>query len=150
MGNIERISNTKNYRVRRPKQYDSFLNLLKDKDEGVFTTLKSALVFAAAVGFKHKIKLEFLEPGEPINYNLFNDFKDKPFIYAMALTEFDDVSYLHEDKFIETIRLFEEYAAGGLQYLDGILDKTNLKESIEVILADKRDDNIIDTIADDW
>ena len=42
----------KNYRVRRPKQYDSLLNNLKDKEEGVFSTLKSALVFAAAIGFK--------------------------------------------------------------------------------------------------
>lgn len=140
----------KNYRVRRPKQYDSLLNNLKDKDEGVFSTLKSALVFAAAIGFKQKTKLEFLETSEPIIFNLFNDFKDRPFIYAMALTEFDDVSYLREDKFLETIRLFEEYAAGGLQYLDGVLDKSNLKESIEVLLADNSDDNIVDSIVDDW
>lgn len=140
----------KNYRVRRPKQYDSLLNILKDKEEGVFSTLKSALVFAAAVGFKQQLKIEFLETSEPINFNLFNDFKDKPFIYAMALTEFDDVGYLREDKFLETIRLFEEYAAGGLQYLDGVLDKSNLKESIEVLLVDNAEDNIIETIADDW
>lgn len=140
----------KNYRVRRPKQYDSLLNILKDKEEGVFSTLKSALVFAAAVGFKQQVKIEFLETSEPINFNLFNDFKDKPFIYAMALTEFDDVGYLREDKFLETIRLFEEYAAGGLQYLDGVLDKSNLKESIEVLLVDNAEDNIIETIADDW
>lgn len=140
----------KNYRVRRPKQYDSLLNILKDKDEGVFSTLKSALVFSAAIGFKQQIKIEFLESSEPIIFNLFNDFKDRPFIYAMALTEFNDVTYLREDKFLETIRLFEEYAAGGLQYLDGILDKSNLKESVEVLLADYSDDNIIETIADDW
>lgn len=140
----------KNYRVRRPKEYDSLLNILKDKEEGVFSTLKSALVFAASVGFKQQEKIEFLETSEPINFNLFSDFKDKPFIYAMALTEFDDVTYLREDKFLETIRLFEEYAAGGLQYLDGVLDKSNLKESIEVLLVDNAEDNIIETIADDW
>lgn len=140
----------KGYRVRRPKEYDGLLNILKDKDDGVFLTLKSALVFSAAVGFKHKIKLEFTETSEPIIFTLFNDLTDRPFIYALALTEFDDVTYLREENFIETIRLFEEYAAGGLQYLDGALDKSNIKESIEMMLVGDSDDNLVGSIVDDW
>ena len=124
--------------------------MLKDKEEGVFATLKSALVFAAAVGFKQKARLEFSEGGEPIAFTLFDEHQEQPFIYSLALTEFNDVSYLREEKFFEAIRVFEEYAAGGLQYLDDVLDKSNLKESIEGILAENGEADLIGDIAGEW
>lgn len=138
------------YRVKRPKEYDELLNLLKDKDMGVFSTLKSALVFAAAIGFKKKLRLEFSESAEPIVFTLFNELTEKPFIYSLALTEFNDVRYLQEDGFEDMMKVFEEYAAGGLRYLDGILDKANIKESIEGILNERDDHDIITDIATDW
>jgi len=138
------------YRVRRPDQYDELLNLLKDKEDGVFSTLKSALVFSAAVGFKQNRRLPFSKTGEQIALSLFNEHLDLPFIYALALIENNDVSYLQEDKFLEVINIFEEYAAGGLQYLDDILDKSNLKESIEGLLSETGDSNLIDDIASEW
>ena len=140
----------KSYRVRRPKKYDDLLNLLKDKDEGVFSTLKSALVFSAAVGFKIKRRVEFKESGEPIALNLFNENYDQPFIYAMALTEYNDVSYLQEDKFLDVFKVFEEYACGGLEYLDVELDKSHIKESIESLLSDNSGSNGIDDISALW
>lgn len=126
----------KGYRVRRPRPHDEFLNLLKDREQGVFSTLKSALVFAAAVGFKEKQRVSFTDSGEPIAFTLFNEHKDQPFIYSLALTEYGDSSYLRDDKFLEVIRVFEEYAAGGLDFLDGFLDKSCIKESIERYLND--------------
>ena len=140
----------KGYRVRRPKQYDELLNLLKDKEDGVFSTLKSALVFSAAMGFKQKSRLEFSETGEPIAFSLFNEHQDQPFMYALALIEYDDVNYLQEDKFLEAMKTFEEYAAGGLEYLDNALDKSNLKESIEGLLADTGESDLIGDIANEW
>ncbi|MDB4542406.1 DNA phosphorothioation-associated protein 4 [Pseudomonadales bacterium] len=140
----------KNYRVRRPKEYDELLNLMRDKEFGVFATLKSALVFSASVGFKEGIKREFSESAEPIAFTLFNEHHDQPFVYVMALTAFNDVKYLREDFFSETIRLFEEYAAGGLEYLDDYLDKSNMKESIEVLLSDTESNGLIDDLAADW
>ena len=122
------------------------MNLLKDKDSGVFSTLKSALIFSAAVGFKQKRRLEFSESSERIAITLFSEHQDQPFMYMLALTEFDDVSYLRNENYSEVMRVFEEYAAGGLQYLDDVLDKNNLKESIEGLLVDKGDDDIINNI----
>ncbi len=140
----------KGYRVRRPKEFDELLNLLKDKDDGVFSSFKSALVFASAIGFREKRKLEFSDSSEPINWTLFNENQDQPYIYSLALSEFDDVSYLQEDKFLEVVKLFEEYAAGGLEYLDGTLDKSNIKESLEGILSKADDDSLLKNLADDW
>lgn len=140
----------KGYRVRRPKDFDEFLNLLKDKDVGVFDTLKAALVFSAAVGHKEGRRLPFASSGEPIAFSLFSEHQDQPFVYALALTEFDDVSYLREENFLETIKVFEEYAAGGLQYMNGLLDKTNLKESLEGLLTENRRSGLIDDLANQW
>ena len=140
----------KGYRVRRPKEYEELLNLLRDKEAGVFLTLKSALVFSAAVGFKQKKRLEFSESSEPIVFTLFNDHQEKPFIYSLALTEFNDVTCLQEDGFVPMMKVFEEYAAGGLRYLDGVLDKANIKESIESILSESEGDDLIFNIADGW
>lgn len=140
----------KGYRVRRPKQYDELLNLLKDKNDGVFSTLKSALVFSAAVGFRQNKKLEFKESAEPIAFTLFNEHQDQPFIYSLALTKEEDVSCLKEENFLEVMINFEEYAAGGLQYLDGVLDKVNIKESIESILSQDKEIEIISDISNQW
>ena len=140
----------KSHRVRRPKAYDDLLNLLRDKDEGVFTTYKSALVFAAAVGFKEKKRVPFTESGEPIALNLFSESQDQPFIFCLALTEYDDASYLQEDKFFEVMQVFEEYAAGGLEILDGCLDKAHIKESIERLLASGNDQDLIGDLAAEW
>jgi len=138
------------YRVRRPKEYDELLNLLKDKDDGVFATLKSALVFASAVGFKQKARLKYTSAGEAIALNLFSEHQDQPYIYCLALAEYDDVSYLQEENFLEVMRVFEEYAAGGLKYLDGVLDKSNIKESIEGMLADSDESNLLGDLAGEW
>lgn len=138
---------SKVYRIKRPKQHDDLLNLLKDKDVGVFDTLKSALLFAAAIGFKYKIREQFSDQGEPIAYSLFNESKEQPFVLSLALTEFVDVSYLREEKFLDAVKVFEEYAAGGLKYLDGYLDKQNIKESIEHLISDTEDFDIINDIS---
>ena len=140
----------KTYRVRRPKQYEELLNSLRDKETGVFETLKAALVFSAALGFREKHRVSFASSGEPIAFSLFSEHQDQPFVYSLALTEYDDVSYLRSERFLETIKVFEEYAAGGLEYLDGILDKANLKESLESLLADSGESNLIDDLAEEW
>lgn len=140
----------KSYRVRRPKLYDEFLNTLKDKELGVFDTLKSALVFSAAVGHRQKRRVPFTSTAEPIAFSLFSEHQDQPFIYALALTEYNDVGYLREEYFLETIKVFEEYAAGGLEYMDGLLDKANLKESLERLLTESDESELIDDLAGDW
>ena len=68
----------------------------------------------------------------------------------MALTEYNDVSYLQEDKFLDVFKVFEEYACGGLEYLEVQLDKSHIKESIESLLSDKSGSNSIEDISALW
>jgi len=139
------------YRVRRPKQFENFLNSLTDKDNGVFSTYKSALMFAAAYGFKHGKRVEFQDSSERINLSIFDINNDIPFMYSMALTILKDVSYLQDkdEKFYEVMKIFEEYAAGGLSLLEGALDPLNLTESILSRLHEE-DDPLVGITGDDW
>ena len=136
------------YRVRRPKEHDSLMKLLSDSEHGVFSSLKSVMVFSAALGFKEKKRIPFTETGERIDLNIFSE-RDRPFIYCLALTEFKDVSYLKEDKFEEVMTVFEEYAHGGLSFLDGYLDKNHIKESLESYLFSQEND-LVGTLVDGW
>lgn len=145
------MNNTiKSYRVKRAKRFDDFLKLLVSKEEGVFDTLKSALVFAAAVGFKQEKKLEFSDLGEGIPLNYFDERNELPFIYAMAISEYSDVNFLREENFLEAVKVFEEYAAGGLNYLNDILIMDNIKGSIESILHETEEIDLIEDLTDEW
>jgi len=140
----------KAYRIKRPKQYDELLNQLKDKETGVFDTLKSALVFAAAIGFKNKKRIPIEEAGESIAFNLFSETRDQPFVFALALSEYQDVSYLRDENFQDTAKVFEEYAHGGLHYLDGVLEKSTIKESIEGMLSEADNEDFVGGLIDSW
>jgi dnd system-associated protein 4 len=145
------MNNTiKSYRVKRPKRFDEFLKLLVNKDEGVFETLKSALIFSASIGFKQEKKMSFTDLGEGIPLNYFDDTRELPFIYAMAISEYDDVNFLREENFLEAIKIFEEYAAGGLSYLNDTLIKDDIKGSIESMLHDTEETDLIEDLTDDW
>lgn len=138
------------YRVRRPKQYEELINLLIQGEGGVFDSYKSVLLFTAALGFKKEIRVPFTDTSERVMFSFFGKTFEQPFVYCMAITEFDDVKYLKEENYENAFKAFEEYAAGGLQYLDGVLDKSSIKESIERILSE-RDDNVsISDIASEW
>ena len=123
----------KDYRVRRPKQHDALMNALKD--EGIFDSLKSVLVFAAAIGASQDIRKEFSDSAERIPLRIFNETQDIPFMLALALAKTNAVTNLREDNMEVVLKIFEESAAAGLDYLEGYLDQSNPKESIEQLLT---------------
>jgi dnd system-associated protein 4 len=138
------------YRVKRPKEYVDLLQELRDSETGVFDSLKSALVFAAAVGFKNKIRIPVVSSAEQIPLNLFNENKDLPFIFALALSECKDANCLRDENFQDTVKVFEEYAHGGLSHLEGALDRSHMKESIERLLAETDSNAVDDLIKPLW
>ncbi len=140
----------KHYRVRRPKQHEELIKLLASKDEGVFDSLKSVLVFSAAVGYKAKNRQAFSETSEPIPIHYFSEGRDIPFIYTLAIAEFKNVDFLREENFKETITVFEEYAAGGLTVLSDEITSFNIKETIEGMLSEAKPTKLIDDIASYW
>ena len=124
----------RDYRVRRPQQYDSLISVLKA--EGVFSSFKSVLIFAAAIGFKQEKRIEFSDSSEKIPLHIFSEDIDIPLINCIALAETGDVNILRRESFEKALIIFEEYACGGLEYLEGVIDTANCKESIQRQIQD--------------
>lgn len=105
-------------RVRRPKDKEQFIQTLCD--EGGFITYRDVLLYAAAVGFAHNQRIPFSNAGEPIRYNVMVGLSwSAQFIDMLGIHGFDgDSDIMRDDRLGERITVFEEYANGGLTYLE--------------------------------
>ena len=69
---------------------------------------------------------------------------------ALALAENNDVNNLREENMPDVIKIFEEYAATGLDHMEEVLDKVNLKESVEQLIPMGRSADVLDELAKFW
>ncbi|MGO4890398.1 DNA phosphorothioation-associated protein 4 [Anaerobacillus sp. MEB173] len=108
-------------RIRRPKEQEDIYKSLTDSNEfGIFATYKDVFMLAGAVGFMEKKRKEFTGSAEGIPWNVFTLETDETIINAIALAETEDITILNDDneKFDEKMKIFEEYAAGGLEIIN--------------------------------
>ncbi|WHV79600.1 DNA phosphorothioation-associated protein 4 [Pseudomonas aeruginosa] len=136
-------------RVRKPEKHTETLTYLKDK--GVFVSFKDAMVFAAALGFSRKKSVAFDKSSEPIPLSVFRGEYDEAFMNVLALFEHHDSGYLEPegDKFDVKIKLFEEYACGGLDIIKSTIIDPELDAQsaiISLILDEQAEHTIIDDI----
>lgn len=108
---------TSDVRVRRPKTYEVLIQQLRD-DAG-FPTMRDILLFAAALGKFQGRRQPFDESSEPIRYETLTDPAYAATLVNMlaAVTEADDPEVLSGSRLTERVRIFEEFANGGLEYL---------------------------------
>lgn len=111
--------------VKRGKRYEETLQLLGGKDATMFPTLREALTFCAVLGYKErrKVPLDNSAGTEDIagaQYQL-NEAVDM--IFALALAEAKDSDILRPDNEKDCIRIYEEYANGGLELVQGWVDR---------------------------
>lgn len=119
-------------RVRRPAQQEALLQQLKD--EAGFPTMKDILLFAAGVGVTQNRRVPFEKSGEPIRYDtLTSEAWSEPFISMIAaVAATDDPEILDDARLGERISVFEEYANGGLEYIQ---EQVNVrKQSYEIVI----------------
>lgn len=104
-------------RVRRPQQYEVLLRELRE--DGVFTTMRDILLFAAAVGFVQQRRVPFDTSAEPIRYETLTDPSyAETLVNMVAAVELrDDAEILDKPRLNERIGVFEEYANGGLEFI---------------------------------
>jgi dnd system-associated protein 4 len=108
---------TGDVRVRRPQQFEALMQELRD--EAAFSTFRDILLFAAAVGCQVKRRLPFDSSGEPIRYETLKEpMFSETLINMIAANEVaDDPEVLDSTRASERVRIFEEYANGGLEYI---------------------------------
>ena len=137
-------------RVRKPAKHPDTLSYLKD-ELGVFASVKDAMVFAAALGLSRKKSVAFDKSSEPIPLSVFRGEYDEAFMNVLALFEHQDSGYLElgGDKFDAKIKLFEEYACGGLDIIKSTIIDPGLDAQsaiIRLILDEQAEHTIIDDI----
>jgi dnd system-associated protein 4 len=105
-------------RARRPQQHEALLHELQV--EAKFPTFRDILLFAAAVGFRQDRRVPFTaSSGDPIRYEVLTapGFSDTLINMIAANVVTDDPEIMDGTRVEERIKIFEEYANGGLEYL---------------------------------
>jgi dnd system-associated protein 4 len=103
-------------RVRRPQQYEALM--LELRQEAAFATFRDILLFAAAVGAYAQRRVPFTSSGEPIRYETLKEpMFSETLINMIAVNEVDDPEVMDSTRAGERVRIFEEYANGGLEYI---------------------------------
>ena len=126
-------------RVRRPLDFEYLLTQLKDLK--VFSSYKEALVFAACLGFNRGKRVSFTKSSEPIHLTTFSGKYDMMIFDVIAICEAkDNPMMMSEQNSDERIRIFEEYACGGLEILSNEVNNKNVESDlINLILAERSD-----------
>lgn len=111
-------------RIKPPKPHDAFMEGLVS--DGVFETKQAALMFAAAIGHRYGSRRPLDSGGDGIRWNIFEKSRGEAFVNALALAVKKDVAVLDQDgpQYEELATVFEEYAAGGFEYLQAYVRET--------------------------
>lgn len=104
--------------IRRPKQFEDMLKKLCQEESRIFLTYKDALVFAACLGFSRGKRQAFERTSEPVGLHIFKGDYDAAVFNCMGLFVTSDPQIMGFERETERIRIFEEYACGGLQIIE--------------------------------
>jgi len=110
-------------RARRPQQHERLM--LELQQEGKFPAFRDILLFAAAVGFAQGRRVPFTAvAGDPIRYDTLvaPSFADTLVSMIAANEVGNDPEIMDHARLQERIAIFEEYANGGLEYIQELVN----------------------------
>jgi dnd system-associated protein 4 len=137
-------------RVRRPERFKDFLTEITH-EKAVFRTYKDAMVFAACLGYSRGKRVPFEKTSEPINLQVFGGKFDEMVLNTIAIAELDDPFVMARNREEEKIRIFEEYACGGLEIMENEVAQGKLaidEGLISMIMGEEESDRILDEITE--
>ena len=111
--------------VNRSKAYEQTLQILGGTGTKLFPTLRDALSFAAALGYRERRRWP-LDPKagkEDIQAQIYNENDAIDLIFAIGLAEKKSAEILKRENEKECIEIFEEYANGGLALITEWIDR---------------------------
>jgi dnd system-associated protein 4 len=119
-------------RLNRPKDKDELLVQLTE--QGPFDEYRDVLVFAAALGWHERRRVQLDARGEPIRWETATNRRGtEALVNMIAAVETSDPEILSGDRFDERLQIFEEYANGGLVVLQALLS-VDPRPAVDVIL----------------
>ncbi|WP_114423088.1 DNA phosphorothioation-associated protein 4 [Nocardioides houyundeii] len=130
-------------RARRPQQHEALM--LELQSEGKFPTYRDILLFAAAVGYRQDRRVPFAAAsGDPIRSDVLMapGFSDT-LINMIAANVVDDPEVMDDARMDERFKIFEEYANGGLEFIQEQVNVRHQPAALVVI------DLVTEAYADD-
>ena len=116
--------------VNRSGEFERIVQLLgavesKSGDKRLFNTLRDVLSFAAVLGYREGQKRPFSASHgrDDIQASVYQRNEANEIIFAIALGDQKDANILKPENERKCIKIFEEYANGGLHIINGWLDK---------------------------
>ncbi|WP_405539112.1 DNA phosphorothioation-associated protein 4 [Streptomyces antimycoticus] len=121
-------------RFRRPAAHEQLLSDLTGKD-GPFRALVDALMFAAALGRRKGKPAPFDKAGESIRLALMDgrQYGDVLIDMIAAAEAHDDPKILADERLAERIKIFEEYANAGLNFIQGELNTSGSRDLVTIV-----------------
>ena len=116
------------------------------QNDAKFPTYRDILLFAAAVGYRHDRGVPFsTAAGDPIRYETLTTptFSEALVNMIAANVVTDDPEIMDGARIEERIRIFEEYANGGLEYIQEQVNVRHQPAALVVI------DLVTEAFADD-
>ncbi|MBB2745043.1 UNVERIFIED_ORG: dnd system-associated protein 4 [Microbispora rosea subsp. rosea] len=105
-------------RARTPQPHEALITELQT--EGTFPTVRDVIVLAAAVGYRNQRRVPFSATGrDPIRYETLTVpmFSEALINMIAANVVADDPEIMDATRLEERVKIFEEYANGGLEYI---------------------------------
>ncbi|GAB38245.1 DNA phosphorothioation-associated protein 4 [Gordonia sputi] len=130
-------------RARRPQQHDALM--LELQSEGKFPAYRDILLFAAAVGYRQDRRVPFVATsGDAIRSDVLTapGFSDT-LINMIAANVVHDPEIMDDTRMDERFKIFEEYANGGLEYIQEQVNVRHRPAAVVVI------DLVTEALADD-
>jgi len=121
--------------INRNSEHTEIINRIRSRDadskEQVIPLIKTILCYAALIGFENESRKPLSNDKENIEWHTFDSDGHTDYIYLIALAETTDVNVLrydHENSSQEgegedMVKIFEEYANGGLYIIRSWFDK---------------------------
>lgn len=111
--------------VKRSREFEETLQKLGGKDAKMFPTLREALTFCAVLGFKERRKkpLSSTIGTEDIAGAQYQSNDAVDLMFALALADAGDSDILRPDKEGDCVKIYEEFANGGLEMIQSWIDR---------------------------
>ncbi|MEV7689057.1 DNA phosphorothioation-associated protein 4 [Streptomyces bungoensis] len=121
-------------RFRRPAAHEDLISALAGK-EGPFNAMVDVLMFAAVLGRNKGKREPFDKAGEAIRLALIEgrQYGDVLIDMIAVAEEPDDPKILADERQPDRVKIFEEYANGGLNYIQGEINASGGHDYVSII-----------------
>ncbi|MFJ5558954.1 DNA phosphorothioation-associated protein 4 [Streptomyces sp. NPDC093250] len=121
-------------RFRRPAGHEDLISALASK-EGPFNAMVDVLMFAAVLGRNKGKREPFDKAGEPIRLALIEgrQYGDVLVDMIAVAEEPDDPKILADERQPDRVKIFEEYANGGLNSIQGEINASGGHDYVSII-----------------